>query len=187
MKNNVQLEIPFETEEWRDIEGYEGLYKVSDLGRVRSLSRNTTNGKILKPQTNKQGYLYVVLYKDGKKKKYRVNRLVALVFIKNDDPEHKTQVNHINESVIDNRACNLNWMSPKENINWGTGILRSHQKQVNHPKRSKPVKQLSLDGDLIAIWPSASEAERNGFKHCSICACCQGRKNKHKGFKWAYA
>jgi len=187
MKNWKQLEIPFETEEWKDIEGYEGLYQVSDLGRVRSLPRNTTSGKILKPGTDRKGYLYVILSKNGKAKSHTVHRLVALAFIPNDDPEHKTEVNHLNEKKSDCRACNLNWMSHKSNINWGSGIERSHQKLINHPNRSKPVKQLLLDGTLVTIWPSLCEAGRKGFKIGNIHKCRNGKYKTAYGFKWAYA
>ena len=189
MKNWIQKEIPFEEEEWRDIEGYEGLYQVSNLGRVKSLSYNHSGKeKIRKLRTNTKGYLDVILYKDNKGKHYRVNRLVALAFVFNDDPEHKTQVNHINEIKTDNRACNLNWMSLKENINYGTGVERRNQKQKNDPTKSKPVKQLSLDGTLVAIWPSAMEAERkNGFAHNNIWTCCNGKYKTAYGYKWEYA
>lgn len=169
---------------WKDIEGYEGLYQVSNLGRVKSLPRKGTFERIIMPGTKAGGYLCVALYKDGKVKYYRVNRLVAEAFIPN--PDNKPQCNHINEDVTDNRACNLNWMSSKENINWGTGILRSHQKQVNHPNMSKPVKQLSLDGALIAIWPSTMEAGRNGFDNSNICKCCNGKYAQYKGYKWEW-
>lgn len=164
---------------WKDIEGYEGLYQVSDQGRVKSLQYGKE--RILKPGLSKYGYLSVTLYKDGNKKIYRVNRLVALAFIPNDDPEHKTQCNHINELTTDNRAVNLNWMTPKENINWCTCIERRTQ------KKSKAVKQLTLDGVLVAIWSSTAEVGRNGFNQGHISSCCNGRLKQYKGYKWKYA
>jgi len=177
---NIDIEV------WKDIKGYEGQYQVSNMGNVKSMNYNHTGKeKILRPATQ-NGYLFVKLWKEGNKKMHKVHRLVAEAFIPNDDPEHKTQVNHINEDKTDNRSCNLNWMTPKENIHWGTGIERCHQKQINHPNMSKPVKQLSLDGALIAIWPSIKEAARNGFNQGHICSCCNNKKKAHKGYLWAY-
>jgi len=105
------------TEEiWRDIKDYEGLYMVSNLGRIKSVL--TINDKILKQSYTPSGYLMVGLNKNGKRKTFRVNRLVATSFINNDD-NLKTQVNHINEIKDDNRASNLEWLTPKENANFG--------------------------------------------------------------------
>lgn len=167
-------------EVWKDIEGYEGLYQVSSLGKVRSLPRNTTSGKILKPITHKNGYLFVVLCKDGKAKLYKVHRLVALAFVPNDDPQYKIEVNHINEKKNDNRVSNLEWCTKSYNINYGS---RNEKCSL---KKSKPVKQLSLDGTLITIWPSMAEAGRNGFNQCNIVSCCNGVQKTHKGYKWEY-
>lgn len=183
---------------WKDIEEYEGLYQVSDQGRVRSLPRNTTSGKLLKPRINRYGYLYVVLCKGGKTKTYTIHRLVAMAFIPNDSPEQKTQINHkdecktnnfiwINENgTMDPEKSNLEWVTSKENVNYGTRNRRSSQKHINHPDMSKPVKQLSLDGALVAIWPSIMEAARNGYNQGSVWSCCQGKYKTHKGYKWEY-
>lgn len=176
-----------DSEIWKDIEGYEGLYQVSNLGRVKSLGNNKKRkDKILKPITLKTGYLQVDLCKDGKRKLYYIHRLVAQAFVPNDNPEHKTEANHINEIKTDCRASNINWLDHKRNINWGTRNERVGQKLVNHLDTSKPVKQLTLDGVLVTIWPSIMEASRNGFNQGNICLCCNGRQNTHKGFKWAY-
>lgn len=161
-----------ENEIWKDIEGYEGLYQVSDRGRVRSLK------KILNQTIQKDGYYNVTLHKNKDKKTFRVHRLVAQAFIPN--PDNKSEVNHINEDKTDNRACNLNWMSHKENANWGTGLERTHQKCC------KQVKQMTLDGQIITIWPSISEAGKNGFNQCNISLCCNGIKKTHKGYLWAF-
>lgn len=105
------------TEEiWRDIKDYEGLYMVSSLGRIKNVL--TRNGKILKQSYTPSGYLSVGLNKNGKRKTFRVNRIVAISFINNDD-NLKTQVNHINEIKDDNRVSNLEWVTPKENANYG--------------------------------------------------------------------
>jgi len=177
-------------EVWKPVVGYEGLYEVSDQGRIKSLPRKGNHNILcyLKPALNKKGYLQVALTKGDSLKSYPLHKLVALTFIPNDDPEHKTQVNHINEIKTDNRACNLNWMTPKENVNWGTGQYRAAQKRKsNGYYNQKKVIQMTLDGEVVKIWPSTSEAGRNGFQQTSVSACCRGIRNKHKDFKWKYA
>lgn len=110
---------------WKDCKGYEGLYQVSNLGRVKSLPRVRRNhiggvwiqeGKIKKGTVNYQGYVHVRLTgKSGKAKTEKVHRLVALVFC--DKPEGATEVDHIDGNRKNNRADNLQWVSHKENIN----------------------------------------------------------------------
>lgn len=107
------------TEIWKDIEGYEGLYQVSNMGRIKSLKYN--NGStiydrelIRKPNQLKNGYCNIILNKNGKAKAYRIHRLVAKAFVPN--PENKDQINHINMIKNDNRAENLEWVTGSENM-----------------------------------------------------------------------
>lgn len=100
------------TEQWRDIDGYDGVYQVSDLGRVRS--KKYGRWKVLRPIKNTWNYLRVALCKDGKVKKFLVHRLVAQAFIPNDD-ESKNQVNHIDECKQNNRVSNLEWCDCRYN------------------------------------------------------------------------
>lgn len=110
-------------EEWRPIEGYEGLYEVSSYGRVRSLDRYDERncfreGRILKLYTRKGGYLFVQLHLNGKGKNYLVHRLVAIAFIPN--PDNLPEVNHLDEDKTNNRVENLEFCDRKYNINYGT-------------------------------------------------------------------
>lgn len=108
---------------WKDIKGFEGLYQVSNMGRVKSLNYNRKNiQKILNPYLNKCGYYQVTFSENNHRTLHRVNRLVAQAFISNDD--NKTQVNHIDEDKKNNIVSNLEWVTPKENINHGSRTER---------------------------------------------------------------
>lgn len=174
MENNNEI--------WKDIPGYEGLYQVSNMGQVKSLGNGGThkNVKILKPGMTSKGYLNVVLWKNGKKKNHLVHRLVAEAFVPNDEPKHKTQCNHISENKLDCRAINLNWMSSKENANWGTRNKRIMKKQ------STPIVQKLPDGTVVKVWSSQNEAGRNGYIQQQINRCCNGKRKTHRGYLWAY-
>ena len=175
-------------EEWRDVAGYEGLYQVSDQGRVKSLERNIPHWRggeriqkerILKQSVIGGGYLKVVLCAGGKRKMFLVHRLVCEAF--HENPENKLDVNHINENKTDNRACNLEWSTRRENINHGTRNERVAKAQ------SKPVGQYTLDGDLVKVWPSATEAQRQtGFGKGNISQAANGKFKQAYGFIWKY-
>lgn len=104
---------------WKDIPGYEGKYQVSNTGKVRSLNYQGTKGKVvrLKLYNNNHGYMMIELNKNGKKKKYSVHRLVALAFIPN--PNNYPIINHKDENKTNNTVWNLEWCTPKYNINYG--------------------------------------------------------------------
>lgn len=154
---------------------YEGLYKVSNLGRIMSLNyRNTGKAELLKPVTDKDGYLKVSLSKNRKEKTCKVHRLVAETFIPN--PDNLSEVNHKDEDKKNNSIENLEWCTREYNNNFGTHI----------EKISKKVLQLSLSGELIREWESAAECERNGFSRSAVCQCCRGKIKTHKGFKFIY-
>ena len=179
-----------------DGEIYEGLYKVSNLGRILSLDYNHT-GKpgLMNPFETPNGYLRVGLWKNEKRKDCLVHRLVAFTFL--DNPEGKPQVNHKDEDKTNNfvflnedgtvnkEKSNLEWKTPKENSNHGTRNERI-SKAMTNGKLSKPVIQLSLSGDLIREWPSVAECERNGFNQGYVAACCRGVYESAYGFRWEY-
>lgn len=161
-----------------DILGYPN-YEVSNWGRVKSLPRNTTKEKILKQCKNKYGYLHLNLCNDGKVKLFTVHKLVALAFLEN--PLNLPQVNHKNEIKTDNRVENLEWVSPKENTNYGSCIERRSK------TKSIPIIQLDLQENFIREWQSTIQVEKElNIYATSITACCKGKIKTCGGFIWRY-
>ena len=123
---------------------------------------------------NENGYIRIGLTKDGKRKMFQVHQLVAQTFLEN--PNNYSQINHKDENKINNNAEILEWCSPKYNSNYGT----------RNEKVSKKVYQYTLDGEFVREWKSIKECGRNGFVSGNIYKCCNGKRNKHKGYKWEY-
>ena len=180
----------FKHEEWKDIPNYEGLYQASNLGRIKSLERIDARGnrllkeKILKPQINDSGYYRIKLQKQSIIKFYYVHRIVYEAF--NGQIPEGLQVNHINEVKTDNRLSNLNLMTQKENINFGTGIERRSKKHING-KKSKSVLQYDLQDNFVKEYASTRQVEREtGFSNGNIVSCCNGKLKTAYGYKWRY-
>ena len=163
-------------EEWRDIEGFEGRYKVSSFGNVLSLNYNKTkSSKVLAPFRNRGKYLQVSL--DGKK--YSIHRLVAKTFIPN--PNNYPYINHKDENGLNNNVENLEWCTAKYNINFGT--CKDRIGLSNQDNSVKGVSQYSLDGTFIRSFKSRSEASRiTGVGVMGISMCCQG--GHYQNGKW---
>lgn len=164
---------------WKDINGYEGLYQVSNKGNVRSLITN----KNLK-QADLRGYKRVVLSKNNEVKTKQVHRLVAEAFI--DNREGKQQVDHINCLRDDNRVENLRWTTPKENNQNPLTKAKHIGKLINREDQSKRVAQYTIDGKLIRIYNSISETSKYGFSFGCVARCASGERKTHKGFRWVY-
>lgn len=164
---------------WKDIEGYESLYQVSNLGNVKSLNYNKTKKeRLLKLTKNKDGYLQVNLHKEGKAKIYRVHRLVALAFIPNND-KTKDQVNHIDEDKTNNRVENLEWCTREYNHNYGTRTERM--------AKAKSKKVICVETG--EIFNSVVEVERKlGLNKGVISNCCNHKKghNTCGGYHWEF-
>lgn len=160
------------TEEvWKDVTDYQGLYKVSNLGKIKGR-------KLLKPFDNTKGYMSVFLSKNGKEKRFYVHRVVATAFVPN--PENKPQINHKNGVRNDNRSENLEWCSRSENEQHKYKFLGFIQ------KRALPVVQIS-NKKIIAVYPSirhAARATKCGTKE--IARCCRGMYKQVKGFQWEF-
>ena len=161
-------------------------YEVFEDGRIWSYSHK----KFLKPMTKKNGYQIVCLVdNEGNKKWYYVHRVVWEAVTGEPIPSNM-QINHRNEIKTSNMISNLELMSPKQNINYGSGIERSAKARTNDPKRSKAVCAFK-DGKLVMTFPSLMEAQRSGFHHSAVAECCMNcyireGNNKYKGFEWRY-
>jgi len=175
-------------EEWRDIKDYEGTYKVSNTGKIKSLDRyiDYSNGKtyfykgiFLKPQKHPAGYLQVGLSLNGETNSLLIHRLVAEAFIEN--PNNLPEVNHKDENKKNNFINNLEWCTEIYNSNYGTKGQRISD------KNSLTTYQYSLNGELITIYKSTLEAQRiTGSDRVSIQQCCTNSLKTSNGFVWSY-
>ncbi|MBW1620086.1 NUMOD4 domain-containing protein [Lactiplantibacillus plantarum] len=161
---------------WKDIPGYEGLYQVSNYGRVKSLFRYK---KILIPYTQPNEYQAVQLYKSKKSAFKLIHRLVAMAFLPN--PDCKPDVNHKDECKTNNRLTNLEWVTAKENSNYGTSMLRMAKKQ------GKELCQLDQDGKVIDTFYSGGDAQRKtGVSRYKISLVAHGKRHTAGGYSWKF-
>ena len=158
---------------WKDIPNYEGLYQVSNLGRVKSLFKYK---KILKPRP-RNGYLRVSLTKNNKSTNYAVHRLVAQAFISN--PNNLPEINHKDENKQNNCVDNLEFCTRKYNMKYGTWKDRRLVKFI------KPVVQYDLNGNFIRNWTSIKDAKTK-LNINNIPAVCKGKAKQSGGYIWKY-
>ena len=191
---------------WKDIQGYEGLYQVSNFGRIKSVGRfidRLVTGnywqeeRILKPHKTKYGYLMVELRNHKKPKNFLIHRLVAIAFITN--PENKPEVDHINANKTDNNVNNLRWVTAKENVRNPLNMVhligknhpmfgKKHSEETKNKMRGKnnPRARKVRNIETKEIFDTVTEAEKkyNLSKGCIKCAI---KKNwKSAGYHWEY-
>ena len=180
-------------EEWKDIKGYEGIYQVSNLGRIKSLPRKISNGtgfyvskeKILKGHANAKGYIQVELRRNLKRRLILIHRIVAEHFI--DNVYNKPQVNHIDGNKKNNKVYNLEWCTNGENqIHAYKNVLNKRSESAGRPKRK--VCQIDLKtGEIIKIFNSIADVKTYFNKNkVNISEVCNGRRKSCLGFGWKY-
>lgn len=199
-----------EQEIWKPVNGFEGLYEVSSLGRIKMLShyaRRAANSKVLlkerivKEWETQKGYLCVDLFRDGKVCHKKVHRLVAIAFVEN--PDNKPHIDHIDTNKKNNSVNNLRWVTPLENKN-NLLTRRLHSRIQSNPEviekcmlgreriggktRRIAVEQYGADGVFIAKYNSMAEAEKiTGVKSNRISTACAGKISAAGGYQWKYA
>ena len=168
---------------WKDIPGYEGLYQVSNYGRVKSLSRKRIDReqilgeKIISQRKKKNGYLITTLFKNYKEKKCYVHRLVAQVFIPN--PNNLPQVNHKDENKENNNVSNLEWCSQKYNSNYNELPKKRYKKVIQYDLKNNFIKEWNCMKDIKIAF--------NKSKNCGdFSACISGKQKSAFGYKWAF-
>lgn len=166
-------------EEWRQIQAYEGLYEISNLGQVKALDKLDSLGrkvkqKIMSPNVS-TGYARVGLHKEGQKKMLLVHRLVAIAFIPNQ--ENKTEVNHIDGNKFNNMADNLEWNTPKENTYhaWNIGLASASHSYTG------PVLVYDKQGTHIDTLYGSKDMKSKGYDSSSISKCINGQAKTHRG------
>jgi len=183
---------------WKDIKGYEGLYQISNLGRVKSLEKLTFNHLvffkrkeiILKQNLDKKGYCVLGISKNNIRKTFKVHRLVAEAFILN--PENKPQVNHINGIKTDNKLENLEWCTQSENMKhaFKTGLKKPNYVMKNRTGKNNPnskkIIQYDLEGNFIKQWDCIMDIQRILLiNRTSIWNSCKNKATAG-GYKWKY-
>lgn len=199
MTNEKFLEsVSLDGEIWKDVVGYEGLYAVSNLGRVASYERYVVGSRrkcmrfnkarIMSPRKSKTyngGYYAVELKRDGQAQRFYVHRLVASHFIKNNDPLKK-EVDHIDCNTLNNKLENLRWVTHSENQRNKNTLEKFSKSHTGKPILARWIAVVGIKGDEIVKFATLKEAKAFGFHPSAICRCCKGKQSQHKGYRWNY-
>lgn len=175
-----------QTEIWKPVKGYEGLYEVSSLGRVKSLSYKCTGvEKILKPNRQRNGYLGVCLRRYGKVKRFLIHRLVAIAFLPN--PYDFEQINHKNEDKANNCVENIEWCSRRYNMRYGSRTKRQAASKSKAVEASRFPDFRTIELRFVSV----KETGINGYDQSAVSKCCRGcystnRGNFYKNLYWRY-
>lgn len=174
---------------WKTVEGFP-LYEISSYGRVRSYHRGRI--KYLIPSKNSRGYLRVQLTNNHGKQRFFVHRLVAMAFVPNI--ENKPHVNHLDNDPRNNRADNLEWVTPLENMQYSAKqgrnkrtdewIANLHKAQI---PTYKPVVSMSRSGKIIKWYPKLNAVAEDGFQPSCVSNVCNGKRQSHGGMIWKFA
>jgi len=180
-------------EVWKPVKGYEGLYEVSNMGRVKSLSYlRTGKERLLSLMMTDNGYVFVGLNKHNEGRHYMVHRIEYEAFhgeipkfVVTQKGNERMEVNHINEIKSDNRLENLELVTCTQNNNHGT------HKQKIAAAISRKVYQYTLDGKLVRTWDSVKSCIAGGFFATPVGLCCRNKYNHpypnvYKGYIWSY-
>ncbi|MGQ7392163.1 NUMOD4 domain-containing protein [Streptococcus suis] len=169
-----------EHEIWLDAVGYEGLYQVSNFGRIKSKhSKNTIEGRILKLTQNKRGYLQTIFFKNGLRKNILVHRVVAKAFIPKENDTDNLVVNHKDGNKINNCIENLEWVTQSQNV--------KHAYETGLSSKTVKIIQKDLNGKILRTFKSLREAERiTGCYSSRISEAINGKTktNIHKNYIW---
>lgn len=196
-QKEVKIKIPEGYEIWKDIKGYEGIYKISNYGRVKTLQHKSkcrsystgirivpcfqkkVNERITYGDKTKSGYMQIRLCKDSIKEKVYVHRLVAYAFL--DKPECCNFINHKDEIKDNNCIDNLEWCTKSYNCIYSKNMDKANE------KNKKSVLQFSINGDFIKEYPFIRKAGRdNNINYGGIIRCCKGELKTSGGYIWRY-
>lgn len=165
-----------EGEEWKYIEGFEGVYKISNKGRLKRIYVENRYEKLVSLYTDRTGYIRCTISYKNKRKKISIHREVAKLFVPN--PQNLETVNHKDFNRTNNDVNNLEWMTVSDNIKHSVDNGRHFKKAVI---------QMDLDGKILKEWCSAYEVEKQlGYKSTTISRCCLGKNKTYMKSLWKF-